>query len=110
MATDGTLLAVNQAWRRFGEENGAGALCGPGANYLRVTRRAADGGDDTAAVVLAALEAVLGGGAPRACMDYPCHAPLTQRWFRLRAERLPGRRELLITHQDITAAVPEAPA
>lgn len=105
LAADGTVLAVNRAWRRFGDENGAGAMCGPGAHYLRVTRRAADSGDDTAAVVVAPLEAVLNGDASHARVGYPCHGPDEQRWFRLEAERLPGRRELLVTHQDITTVV-----
>lgn len=102
LAPDGTILLVNEAWRRYGDENGAGALCGPGADYLRVTQRAADTGDDVAGVVLASLTAVLSGNAPRARLDYPCHSPDQQRWFRLTAEPLPGRPEVLVVHDDIT--------
>ncbi len=107
VASDGTILAVNQAWRRFGEANGAGALCGAGANYLQVTQRAAAAGDEVAVTAAAALSAVLSRDAPRARMDYPCHSPHTQRWFRLHAELLPGRGDLLVVHDDITEHVQE---
>ena len=105
IAVDGTVLAVNRAWRQFGERNGAGSTCGPGANYLQVTERAAEAGDEVAAAVLAALTAVRSGHAPRARMDYPCHGPDGPRWFRLHAEPLPGRSDLLLVHDDITGHV-----
>ncbi len=92
-------------WRRFGEDNGAGARCGPGTNYLRVTQAAVASGDETAEVVLDSLEAVLSGNAPRARLDYPCHSPDEQRWFRLHAATLPGRREVLVVHDDISDLV-----
>lgn len=105
LSQDGMILAANGAWRRFGEDNGAGARCGPGTNYLRVTEAAAVSGDEVAMVALSALEAVLSGNALQAQLDYPCHSPKQQRWFRLRAEPLPGRREVLVMHDDITEYV-----
>lgn len=105
LSPDGTILAANGAWRRFGEDNGAGARCGPGTNYLRVTQAAVASGDETAEVVLDSLEAVLSGSAPRARLDYPCHSPDEQRWFRLLAATLPGRREVLVVHDDISDLV-----
>ena len=98
LAPEGTILAVNEAWRRFGRDNGAGSRCGVGVNYLHVTERAAAGGDEIAVTVLAALTAVFDGHTARATMDYACHSPLRQHWFRLQAERLPDRREVLLTH------------
>lgn len=105
LSRDGTILASNDAWRRFGEQNGALGRSGPGANYLRVTRAAVDNGDETAEVVLDSLEAVLSGNAPRARLDYPCHSPSEQRWFRLYAVPLPGEREVLVGHDDISDLV-----
>jgi hypothetical protein len=107
LSPNGAILAVNDAWRRFGWENGAGSLCGVGANYMQVTERAADGGDEVAVTAIAALAAVCDGHADRAAMDYACHAPRGQHWFRLRAERLPGRHEVLVTHDEITDHVQE---
>ena len=105
LAPDGTIIAANGAWRRFGEANGAGARCGPGTNYLRVTQAAVANGDETAEVALNSLEAVLSGNAPRARLDYPCHSPDEQRWFRLHAAMLPGRHEVLVVHDDISDLV-----
>ena len=91
VAPDGMILAVNTAWRTFGEQNGAGSRCGPGTNYLDVTDRAAAAGDEVAGAVAAALTAVFSGDAPTARIDYPCHSPQQQRWFRLHARPLPRR-------------------
>ena len=102
---DGTILTVNDAWRRFGEQNGGGARCGPGSNYLAITNRAATSGDEVAATVAAALAAVFTGNAPSAQVDYPCHSPDQERWFRLQARPLSGRRAVLVTHDDITERV-----
>jgi nitrogen fixation/metabolism regulation signal transduction histidine kinase len=105
LSPDGTIMVANGAWRRFGEANGAGARCGPGTNYLQVTHAAVASGDETAEVALASLEAVLSGCAPRAQLNYPCHSPDEQRWFRLHAAMLPGRHEVLVVHEDISGLV-----
>ncbi len=105
LAPDGMVLAVNAAWRTFAEQNGAGARCGPGTNYLDVTDRAAASGDEVAATVAAALSAVFSGNAPTARIDYPCHSPQQQRWFRLNARPLPRRHGVLLVHDDITDLV-----
>ena len=78
--SSGVILLVNESWRRFGRENGAGAACGVGIDYLRTCDRAAESGDEVAGVVSAALTAVLAGHAPKAALDYPCHSPSEQRW------------------------------
>lgn len=105
VAVDGMVIAVNNAWRTFGEQNGAGARCGPGTNYLDVTYRAAASGDEVAGAVAAMLTAVFLGHAPSARVDYPCHSPQQQRWFRLRARPLPRRQGVLLVHDDITDLV-----
>lgn len=107
LTPDGVIQAVNRAWRLFGEQNNAGARCGVGTNYLQVTDRAAATGDDVATVAALALAAVFNGAAPRALLDYPCHSPEWARWFRLRAEPMPGRRDILVMHSEITQQVRE---
>ncbi len=99
---DGVVVLANEAWYRYGQENGAGARCGIGSNYLQVCVDAARSGEEQAGVVAAALSAVLDGHAPVAELDYPCHSPDAQRWFRLRATRLPGRDQVLVVHDEIT--------
>ena len=95
---NGVILLVNEAWRRFGRDNGAGAGCGAGSDYLRTCRRSAASGDHVAAAVSAALAAVLSGHAPEAGLDYPCHSPEQQRWFHLSIRPLPGQHRLLVLH------------
>ena len=108
LTPEGTILIVNRAWRQYGRDNGAGSRCGVGTNYLDVTARSAAAGDELAAAVSAALEAVLGGHAAEARFDYPCHAPDRQRWFRLQAVPLMNRGGLLVVHNDITDLVQAA--
>ena len=101
--SSGVILLVNESWRRFGRESGAGAACGVGIDYLRTCDRAAESGDEVAGVVSAALTAVLAGHAPEAALDYPCHSPSEQRWFRLTVRPLPGRRRFLVLHDRLLA-------
>ena len=84
---NGVIVAVNAAWQRFACDNAAPPLIasGVGLNYLEVCRGAADRGDATACEVLAGLRAVLAGDCPEFALEYPCHAPKEERWFRVRA-------------------------
>ena len=43
--------------------------------------------------------------APRASVSYPCHSPTEQRWFRVHAMPLAGRRDVLIVHDDVTEEI-----
>ena len=101
--SSGVILLVNESWRRFGRENGAGSACGVGIDYLRTCDRAAESGDEVAAVVSAALTAVLAGHAPEAALDYPCHSPSEQRWFHLTVRPLAGGRRVLVLHDRLLA-------
>jgi PAS domain S-box-containing protein len=108
---DGTIVAVNEAWRRFGLANG---LLRPsdcvGDNYLAACDRgvAEAKGDDTqgAAAIGAALRSVLAGESKRFAIDYSCHSPEEQRWFRCIAAPATrvGRRGAVVMHVDITEA------
>lgn len=100
---NGVILLVNEAWRRFGRDNGAGAACGAGVDYLRTCQRAASSGDHVAAAVTAALTAVMHGHAAEAGLDYPCHSPDEQRWFHLTIRPLPGQHRLLVLHDLLPA-------
>ena len=72
----GTILAVNDAWVRFAQENGARFMprIGPGANYLDVCRRAA-AKCEYAAHALPAIERVISGSQRRVHARVP--VPLT---------------------------------
>lgn len=87
----GTIVAVNEAWRRFAAENGAldrDAFIG--WNYLAVTRSAASAeGHGYAAEVAAALPRVLAGEQEQFTSYYPCHGPGGEHWFLLIAVPAP---------------------
>ncbi len=100
----GTVIAVNQAWRRFAADAGyVGANDGVGANYLEVCERAAEASED-AARTARALRDIIAGKRASFRMEYPCMSPEGQRWFQLRVtcpRHMPVRR-IVIAHEDIT--------
>jgi PAS domain-containing protein len=101
----GTIIAVNDAWRRFARENGDPGLrsTGVGANYFAVCERADGPWSAEAPDVVAGMRAVLEGRLPAFELEYPCHAPTQERWYVLRAVPLRGaQRGLVVSHTDVT--------
>ena len=101
----GRIVSVNEAWRRFGRENGLrDPAGGVGASYLDVCDRAAGGGDQLAAMVAAGLRSLAAGG-PALALEYPCHGPAEPRWFQLRATRFEaaGETRIAVAHENVTA-------
>ena len=101
----GRIVSVNEAWRRFGRENGLrDPAGGVGSSYLDVCDRAAGGGDHLAAMVAAGLRSLAAGG-PALALEYPCHGPAEPRWFQLRATRFEaaGETRIAVAHENVTA-------
>lgn len=101
----GGIIAVNEAWRAFGRDNGwTGTDFGVGSNYLTVCEQAARDGDEVADAIGAGLRALLAGTQDRFDSEYPCHSPRRERWFRLQATRFDreGRTHAVIAHQDVS--------
>lgn len=86
----GEILNVNEAWTHFSTANG-GSLdaTGIGVNYLDVCR-AASGLDPTMHEVVSGINGVLDEETESYAIEYPCHSPLEQRWFRMEASAVPG--------------------
>ena len=80
----GTILYVNDAWRRFAAENALQSreYC-VGQNYLAVCEAATGDCSEEAANAAVGIRAVLAGELPRFELNYPCHSPENPRWFRL---------------------------
>ncbi|MFO0847587.1 MAG: PAS domain-containing protein [Gemmataceae bacterium] len=100
---DGVILAVNDAWRRFADENQyTGHNYGVGANYLRACEPG--GGDCVEGGMAAGLKDVLAGRLPLFEFEYPCHSPTEERWFVMRATRFksPGPVRVVVAHEDVT--------
>lgn len=102
----GCIVAVNQAWRDFAQENhGASSSDYLGANYLAVCDMAAGTSSEGAAEFAEGVRAVMRGDIPESCQEYPCHSPDERRWFAARVSRFGGDGPLRIVavHENITA-------
>src|SRR5450830_551943 len=105
LSPDGTIVAVNAAWRQFALENSiepgkAAADCDVGVNYLAVCQSAASSMTDGGMDVHEGVWAVLEGRLPSFNLEYPCHSPKEQRWFNLSVTPLgEGARDgVVISH------------
>ena len=107
LAEEGTILAVNRAWRDFATANPPlSATTGVGGNYLQVCGAIHNGmAAAEAQQVVRGLRAVAGGELSEFSFEYPCHSPETQRWFELRATRFEGSGpvRIVVAHENITA-------
>lgn len=102
---DGTIVAVNDAWALFAQENSRhfSNRTGVGMNYLEVCRQARGEAADEAGQALAGIQAVLDGSQPQFSLEYRCHSPIKKRWYLLNATPLSKRGYgAVVSHQDIT--------
>lgn len=100
----GVIVDVNTPWRQFAEENGGTVVerLGPGASYFCAW--SAEHGDAThAEEAYAGIRRVQRGEQESFAIEYPCHAPGTERWFSLRVLPLKGNQGfVLVSHTDIS--------
>jgi len=99
----GAIRLVNPAWQAFAQDNGGPREAYLGKNYLDVCRSWAEcdvGGE----AALEGVAAVLRGDQPDFSMEYPCHSPWEQRWFRMEVIPIDPRRPsgCIVSHIDIT--------
>jgi len=108
----GVILAANSAWSQFGRENDAPAevIEGVGLNYLETCELAVNPSDThEGAQARAGIADVLAGASPQFSLEYPCHSPQLQRWFRMQAIPLQGsRRGAVVIHENITERIESA--
>ena len=100
----GLIVAVNDAWRRYAEENGMRwSRYGVGYNYLSVLDNAAEGGDDTAAQIALGIRRVLAGSANSYRAEYACQT-LTGCYFvqHVTAFEFAGARHAVVAHENIS--------
>lgn len=101
----GQIVYVNQAWKRFGFENGLPqAHEWTGVNYLQVCSASAAGGEDDARKAYDGILSVLRGDAEQFHFEYPCHSATERRWFLMRLTPLRGgmSRQFVLSHVNIT--------
>ncbi len=100
----GTILAVNTSWERFGKANGMrDSRFGVGVNYYAVCRAAVD---PVARAAASGIRDVLHHRRRSFVLEYPCHSPDEERWFKLRATPLPEHPGFgVVAHENITERV-----
>src|SRR5579884_637357 len=101
--SSGIIVAVNATWEHFRLLNdGGGAQCGVGADYLGVCATAAAAGCHEALVAYEGLRDVLTGQRAVFELEYLCPSPAEDRWFLERITPLRGARGAVVSHVDIT--------
>ena len=105
----GDIVAANEAWRRFGRENGARPAVaeGVGQNYFAICRDAALVGCPAGPRAAAGITRVLRRELPIFTLDYACEGEEAQRWFMLTVT--PLESGAVIAHTDITARIATIP-
>jgi PAS domain S-box-containing protein len=102
---DGKIIAVNQAWRQFAEQNQFdGISCGVGANYLKICETARGNGEEEASAVAQGIREIINGQRLLFSLEYPCHSPEEKRWFNVRVTRFvsEGPLRVVVAHENIT--------
>ncbi|MDY0269029.1 putative bifunctional diguanylate cyclase/phosphodiesterase [Trichloromonas sp.] len=101
----GTIVAVNKAWREFAAANSPDPdlLC-EGINYLAVCDHATGQDAQEAEAYSQGIRAVMNGSLIEFSLEYPCHAPERQHWYNGRVSRFPGKGpvRIVIAHENIT--------
>ncbi len=100
----GTIVDVNEGWRRFGLANGAPAAsrCWLGASYFQES--AGTPTDEFAQLAYAGIREVQQGARAEFVLEYPCHSPDEQRFFTMRVVPLAGRPGfVVVSHTNETA-------
>jgi signal transduction histidine kinase/HPt (histidine-containing phosphotransfer) domain-containing protein/ActR/RegA family two-component response regulator len=104
--SQGVVISVNEAWRRFAREN---ELHGPefaiGVNYLEVCDRAQGEGALNAQQAAAGIRAVLSGESTRFSFEYDCPSPTEPRQFLMTVAPMAEDRRngAVVMHLNVTA-------
>ncbi|MEO8451759.1 MAG: PAS domain S-box protein [Gemmatimonadota bacterium] len=103
--SEGAIVSVNDAWKRFaGVSTGGIADAGVGDNYLEVCDRASTEWAAEAHSAAVAIRAVLAGVSHPETIEFPAHSPDGERWFGLMVAPLAGDRNAgaVMMHVDLT--------
>jgi PAS domain-containing protein len=88
--SQGTIIAVNRAWREFARLNLLGGNAGVGENYLAVCERSFRSGVPEVEGISVGIRDVLTGHCELFEQEYSCHSPDEQRCFRLTVSAIRG--------------------
>lgn len=102
---EGVIVVVNEAWRSFASANvlqSTDFLVGQ--NYIGVCEDAHGDCADESQAVAQGIRQVLSGADKFFALEYPCHSPTEQRWFRLMVTPLSDRpgTGAVVMHVNVT--------
>lgn len=102
---EGFILCANDSWKIFGENNNySNNDKWQDINYLDVCDASAATGDSDAQATAIGIRKVINNELDSFDLEYPCHSPHEQRWFRMRIKpfRVDENIYYVISHQNIT--------
>lgn len=107
---EGTIIDVNEQWRHFGEANEytGNDDFGVGTNYINLCEASKGECSEEAMEVASGLRSVLAGKQQSFVLEYPCHSPGQQQWYRVMANRISSEDEeagaagAVVMHVDVT--------
>jgi len=103
----GRIITVNDAWTRFGGDNGlARDYQFVGVSYPEICERAVDAshGNEGAREALGGINKVLAAEEKKFSLVYPCHAPQKQRWFLMYCRPIGAAAQgAVVSHIDVTS-------
>ena len=106
LAVDGTIIAVNAAWRDFVRERGADPKeATGGSRYLDSIAVLAGCSAEDADALARGLQDVMASRATHSEVECAFHVPAGERWFLVRVTRTAGAGSMytIVSHTDITA-------
>ncbi len=102
---DGVIRAVNEQWRVFSESYPVfGESLLVGKNLVRLFAESTGEAKESGQSMAIALQKILAGNKQSFSIDYPCHSPSQQRWFKCQIApfAIDGDNGALMTNMDIT--------
>ncbi|MCK9379569.1 MAG: EAL domain-containing protein [Sulfuritalea sp.] len=102
--TQGIIISVNEAWRKFAGANALRPGYGIGLDYLAVCDCASGDGASEAQQAARGIRSVLAGAVRSFSLEYSCHSPTEKRWFLMTVTPLAGDHPngVVVMHLDIT--------
>jgi two-component system, sensor histidine kinase len=103
--SNGSIVAVNQAWKNFARDNHSDPeMVGEGINYLSLCRSVRGHEAQEAEDFANGILAVLRSERESYYQEYACHSPEENRWFIGRVTRFPhkGAHRAVVAHENIT--------
>lgn len=106
----GQILAVNDSWMRFGQQNGLKrGYRFESQDYVGICSTATALHSPYAQPALIGLLSVLHASRPGFAMAYPCHSSTQQRWYRMWVEsQRPNVPAVIVAHSFLGEKPPES--